>query len=221
MVSIINKNILITELIRLYKIHKIKIEQKIFEFKEIGFNGSEEEIFYELAFCLLTPQSKAKVCWKAIESLRNSKAFSKNNKEDIANNLCGVRFKNNKAEYILSARKLFLNNGTIKIKNRINSFKNAFEARDWLVQNVKGMGYKEASHFLRNIGLGDDLSILDRHILKNLKNYGVISEIPKSLSKKKYLEIEEKMRSFAKETDIPISHLDLLFWSKETGDIFK
>lgn len=89
------------------------------------------------------------------------------------------------------------------------------------MKNVKGMGYKEASHFLRNIGLADDLAILDRHILKNLKIFGIIEEIPKSLSKKKYLEIEEKMRNLANEVNIPLSHLDLLFWSKETGEIFK
>jgi N-glycosylase/DNA lyase len=83
------------------------------------------------------------------------------------------------------------------------------------------MGYKEASHFLRNIGFADDLAILDRHILKNLKIFGIIEEIPKSLSKKKYLEIEEKMRNLANEVNIPVSHLDLLFWSKETGEIFK
>jgi N-glycosylase/DNA lyase len=83
------------------------------------------------------------------------------------------------------------------------------------------MGYKEASHFLRNIGFADDLAILDRHILKNLKIFGIIEEIPKSLSKKKYLEIEEKMRNLANEVNIPLSHLDLLFWSKETGEIFK
>lgn len=89
------------------------------------------------------------------------------------------------------------------------------------MKNVKGMGYKEASHFLRNIGFADDLAILDRHILKNLKIFGIIEEIPKSLSKKKYLEIEEKMRNLANEVNIPLSHLDLLFWSKETGEIFK
>ena len=83
------------------------------------------------------------------------------------------------------------------------------------------MGYKEASHFLRNIGFADDLAILDRHILKNLKIFGIIDEIPKSLSKKKYIEIEEKMRNLANEVNIPLSHLDLLFWSKETGEIFK
>ncbi|MEM3584736.1 MAG: hypothetical protein QW193_05630, partial [Nitrososphaerales archaeon] len=80
---------------------------------------------------------------------------------------------------------------------------------------------KEASHFLRNIGLGKDFAILDRHILKNLKEFNVIKDIPKSISKKVYLDIENKMREFSKQINIPMDELDLLFWSKETSFIFK
>ena len=90
-----------------------------------------------------------------------------------------------------------------------------------VVANIKGLGYKEASHFLRNIGLGGDLAILDRHILKNLALLGVIDEVPASPSKKMYLEIEKKMIDFSREAKIPMSHLDLLLWYKEAGEVFK
>lgn len=204
-----------------YRARKSDIERRLREFNKIWLNGTDEELFYELCFCILTPQSKAKVCWESVENLiKNEILFLKNSK-DIAKYLYGVRFKNNKAEYILYARNFFLKNREIKIKTELESFKNTFKTREWLVKNVKGVGYKEASHFLRNIGLGEDLTILDRHILKNLKKYGVIDKIPKSLSKKKYLEIEEKMKNFSKEIDIPLDHLDLLFWSEETGEVFK
>lgn len=76
------------------------------------------------------------------------------------------------------------------------------------------------SHFLRNIGKRD-LAILDRHILKNLKNLKAIDELPKALTKKKYLEIEGKFKAFSNKIKIPIDELDLLFWSQETGEIFK
>lgn len=65
-------------------------------------------------------------------------------------------------------------------------------------ENIKGLGCKEASHFLRNIGLGNDMAILDIHILGNLKRYKVIEEIPSSISRKNYLNIEDKMRKFCK-----------------------
>jgi len=89
------------------------------------------------------------------------------------------------------------------------------------VQNVKGIGYKEASHFLRNIGFEQNLAILDRHIVRNLQFVGVIKEIPGSLSKGRYFEIEKRMMEFSKAVQIPMSHLDLVLWYKETGEIFK
>ena len=63
------------------------------------------------------------------------------------------------------------------------------DLRAWLVREVKGLGWKEASHFLRNIGFRD-LAILDRHILRNLRRHGVIRTIPASLPEKRYLAIE-------------------------------
>jgi N-glycosylase/DNA lyase len=93
--------------------------------------------------------------------------------------------------------------------------------RDWLVRNIKGIGYKEASHFLRNIGFGGRLAILDVHILRNLVKFGVLREIPKSLSRGKYIELERKAGRFADKAGIPMDHLDLLFWSEQTGMIFK
>ena len=89
------------------------------------------------------------------------------------------------------------------------------------MDNVKGLGYKEASHFLRNIGRGKNLAILDVHILRNLKRCGVIRKIPATLTKKTYLDTEERMRKLAANINIPLEELDLLFWSLETGFVFK
>src|SRR5260370_42324176 len=113
------------------------------------------------------------------------------------------------------------NDGTSELKSRISSFYKPLELREWLIENGKGLGYKGASYFLRNIGLGEGFAILDRHILRNLNRLGVITEIPISITKKRYLEIEEKLRRFATEIGIPLADLDLLFWSRETGWIFK
>jgi len=108
----------------------------------------------------------------------------------------------------------------LKIKEKIDPA-DTLNTREWLVRNVKGIGYKEASHFLRNIGLGKDLAILDVHILRNLKRYGVIKDPPKTLTRKNYLDVEEKMKEFSRDIGIPMDELDLLFWSRETGVIFK
>ena len=134
--------------------------------------------------------------------------------------MAGVRFPNNKSKYLYEARRQFSSNGRYLIKEKID-LKNIIGSRNWFAKNVKGIGFKEASHFLRNIGFGSDLAILDVHILKNMIKYGIIKTRPKTLTRLKYLELENKLRKFSQEIKIPMDELDLLFWSSETGEIFK
>jgi len=208
------------ELHKLYQERRDAIRTRLSEFKQV-LQRSEEEVFAELCFCLLTPQSSAKTCWDAVTRLREKNLLLKGSQQDIEPVLNSVRFNDTKARYIVEARALFSKDAALLIKPQITSFYNPYELREWLVENVKGLGYKEASHFLRNIGLGEEFAILDRHILRNLAQLKVIPEVPATLTKKRYLEIEEKVRQFSIEIGIPMADLDLLLWSKETGWIFK
>ncbi|MCK4967489.1 MAG: N-glycosylase/DNA lyase [Candidatus Aenigmarchaeota archaeon] len=210
----------VIDLKQLYEQKKDEITTRLTHFKQI-YKLSDEHIFQELSFCLCTPQSSAKSCDKAIKGLMQLNLLYAGTAHEIAQNLFGVRFHNNKSRYIVLARDFFTKNNKITIKQQLDKFNNIFELRDFLVNNIKGMGMKEASHFLRNIGKGDNLAILDRHILKNLQHYGAITHIPKTISNEKYEKIESDLREFSKNINIPPSHLDLLFWSKETGEIFK
>jgi N-glycosylase/DNA lyase len=208
----------IDELIGLYVPIKEQIETRLMEFRHIWETAGEEELFRELVFCLLTPQSKAKICWKAVQRLTRKDMIAKGEACLVQKELAGVRFSNRKAEYICLARKMFQEKS---LRTTMAGFASPHAAREWLVKNIKGMGYKEASHFLRNIGQGEELAILDRHILKNLALLGVIEEVPNSPTKRIYLEIEKMMTEFSKKAGIPMSHLDLLLWYKEAGEVFK
>ncbi len=211
----------IDEILDFHRAQKEKIDARLADFRRIWSEGSDRDLFAELAFCILTPQSRARACWPAVERLRCGDLLFVGNAEEILNELKNVRFKERKASYIVSARNQFSRDGKLSIRSVLEGFSDPFALREWLVENVKGLGYKEAGHFLRNIGLGEDLAILDRHILKNLVLLGVIDEVPKSLTKKRYLEIEQRMIEFSKATGIPMGHLDMVLWSKETGEIFK
>ncbi len=210
----------IAELRQLYQKQKQPIHNRLQEFKNI-LQLDDHDVFAELCFCLLTPQSSAKTCWGAVNRLKERSLLLKGEPGELEPLLRDVRFNESKAKYIVEARNQFSKNGGLRVKPHLNSFLNPFELREWLAENVKGLGYKESSHFLRNIGLGEEFAILDRHILRNLKDLGVLPEIPVTLTKKRYLEIEEKVRRFSKEIGIPMADLDLLLWSKETGWIFK
>ena len=194
------------------------IEKRIEQFDYIRKSADNKAVLKEIVFCLMTPQSKAKVCASVSDKLLLNDVVFKMTEKDISDAISSVRFKNNKAKYIKEAIKRFKGSD---IKGIIENFKDIYEARKWFASNVKGFGYKEASHFLRNIGYGYTLAILDRHILKNLLLFGVIDQIPKSITPKQYKETEKKLQDFSKKIDIPMHHLDFVFWYKETGEVFK
>lgn len=204
-----------------YKRKKRKIKERLREFSKLH-KAKDEDIFAELCFCILTPQSKAVYCDRAIKELKKTRLLFYGCLGAIKSRLKGVRFPNNKAAYLVAVRKFFRSGSGrgLDIKSKLDT-KDIFKTRDWLAKFVKGLGYKEASHFLRNIGLGKNLAILDVHILKSLKRFGVIRKIPTSMSKSAYLNIEERIKRFSQRIKIPMQELDLLFWSDQTGFVFK
>ncbi|MEM4261060.1 MAG: N-glycosylase/DNA lyase [Candidatus Woesearchaeota archaeon] len=196
------------------------VNKRLKEFSDLR-KKINDEWFSELCFCLLTANAKAKTAIKIQKEIgrqgfRNY-TFEKLREYIIKNK---HRFHNNKAKYIVLARK----NKNIKeiiisiIKK--NDYENQLNAREWLVKNIKGLGYKEASHFLRNVGYFN-LAILDRHILRLLHKNKIIRGIPKSLTKSKYLKIEKKFRELAKQLKMSESELDLYMWYMKTGEVLK
>lgn len=207
------------ELQRKYAARKSEIAQRLLFFESVGKKGGEA-LFEELAFCILTPQSKAFSCDAAIKELKVRELLFDGTIPEIRDVLSKkTRFHNKKAEYLVGARKKFSPNGFARLEE-ITFLPNEKHARGILLKEVKGIGWKEASHYLRNIGRGRTIAILDRHILKNLEKHGAIL-MPKTLTAKRYLKIEKEMEKFCQKLGIPMSHLDLLFWAEETGKVFK
>ena len=190
----------------------ILVDTRIKEFKEID-RRSSDEIFKELCFCILTANFNAEKCIKIQKEIGDG--FLTLSEEDLAKRLAelGHRYPNARARYISDSVKY-----KESLKEVILSY-DGEELREWLVKNIKGLGYKEASHFLRNIGF-DDYAIIDFHIIDVLVTYNLI-ERPKTLTKRKYLEIENTLRDIAKETNLTLAELDLYLWYIETGKILK
>lgn len=187
------------------------VEHRIKEFKEIG--KDEEKTFKELCFCILTANFNAEKAIKMQEEIDNGFInWDKNKLEEKLRKL-GHRFARKRAEYIVGARKF------LHIKKFLEKFSDERKAREWLVKNIKGIGYKEASHFLRNIGY-ENVAILDFHILDLLEKYKIINK-PKSLTKKRYMEIERILEKLAEKTKLSLAELDLYLWYMETGRILK
>lgn len=200
---------------------KTAVDTQLDSFRALWANGTENEIFTELLFCLCTPQSKARQAEKAVNLMREQGLLFSGDREALVPILSLVRFKNQKAESVLRAQARFIKNGIPTIKAELAEFQNPFEMRVFLTETVHGMGWKEASHFLRNIGLGADLAILDRHILRNMVTFGIIDEPVKAATGKNYRELELKLTNWSEQLGIPMDRLDYVLWYKEAQDIFK
>jgi len=203
----------LTELREAHRTKAAEIANRLREFSDVP----PEEYFYEVVYCLLTPQSSAVNAGRAVEVLRAHDL--RNAPIDPAPLLHQkefyIRFHRTKAKHLLAVRDQYA-----ELHPHLLNGRTSMELRLWLVKNVRGLGWKEASHFLRNIG-HRNLAILDRHILRNLVRFGVLRGLPKTLTAKRYLAIEEKFRQFAVKIAIPMDELDLLFWWMGTGQILK
>ncbi len=188
------------------------VQQRINEFKSVN-KKSNDELFKEMCFCLVTANYNAEKSIKIQNEI--DKCFLTDSKEDLSNKLknLGHRFPNARAEYICESLKYKEN------LKEIVKFHDKKALREWFVNNIKGLGYKEASHFLRNIGF-EDYAIIDFHIINILVKYNIIKK-PNSLTKKKYLDIEDLLKKIAKKTDLTLGELDLYLWYMETGKILK
>jgi N-glycosylase/DNA lyase len=188
------------------------VKQRIKEFKSFN-EKSSKEWFSEMCFCILTANSSAELGMKIQD--KYGLLFFESQYDTLKNILKaeGHRFYNKRAEFICSARRYG------NIKEIISRFRSGKEAREWLVGHIKGLGYKEASHFLRNVGF-DDVAILDRHIMRILEEHNLIGEI-RTLTKRRYLEIERILEKIAKDVGLTLAELDLYLWYIKTGQILK
>lgn len=203
---------LIKELSKDKKLKTI-IQSKITTFKKLQTKSSLI-LFQELCFCILTANFNAKRAIDIQEKIKDG--FNTFSEKQLAEKLkkFGHRFPNNRAKYIIDSRKFQKD-----LKKIIFSINNSLERREWLVKNIKGLGYKEASHFLRNIGFLD-VAIIDFHIVDVLVDYKIIVK-PKTITKKEYLLIEDKLKKIAKETKLSLGELDLYLWYFETNTVLK
>ena len=189
------------------------VEGRVSEFKKLG-KGTSREIFKELCFCILCANYSAERSIKIQKEI--DEGFLTLPEPQLAKRLkeMGHRFPNARAAYITSAREY-----SNSMKGIIETFTDQKELRDWLAKNIPGIGLKEASHFLRNIGR-TNLAILDFHILDLLARHGIIKK-PKTLTRSRYLRIEEKLKEIAKRTGLNMAELDLYLWYMETGKVLK
>jgi len=189
------------------------IDSRLSEFRSMQ-NRTNKTIFSELCFCLHTANTSAELGIRIQKEMRDD--FCSLSEDRLAGRLKELRYRfpNVRAKYIAEAQRY-----KDDLRNIIRSFKDECEMRDWFVRNIKGLGMKEASHFLRNIGFSN-LAIIDFHIVNILVDNRLI-EKPKTMTPKKYIAIESVLSKIGEKTNLSLAELDLYLWYLKTGKVLK
>jgi N-glycosylase/DNA lyase len=197
------------------------IRRRLAEFQDVWREGSDARLWEELVFCIFTAGASARMGLRSVEAVRA--LLAEGAEPELAHALGGVhRYPNSRSGYIVVTRDYLREDCGMRLRERLLSFDDPLARRDWLARErrIKGLGYKEASHYLRNIGFRG-YAILDKHILRSLAELGVLESPAPPTTRARYLVIEESLRRFAGRLAIDFDELDLVLWSMKTGEILK
>jgi len=195
--------------------HRATIRRRLEEFRAVPVDN----YLWELCYCLLTPGTRAIHAEQVVAELRERDFLARqfDPTPHLRDPRHYIRFHNQKAKRLLC---LARNKDSVQSLLCDRSLSSR-EVRDALVERVPGLGWKEASHVLRNIG-HRELAIIDRHVLKHLHACGVLDDIPDAIpSRRAYLELERRFHTLATSFGLSVEELDLLFWSYEEGSVRK
>lgn len=198
-----------------------EIRARLAEFREIWRSGSDEKLWEEMVFCFFTGGCSARMGLNSVEAVRH--LIGEGSHEEVMNALVGRhRYPRARARYVIASRDFLTEHCGMRLREKLWGFRDRHARRDWLVKEkgIKGLGYKEASHYLRNIGF-KGYAILDKHILRSLFELGYIDDPKPPSTRAKYLATEEKLKLLAEKTGIDFDELDFVLWSMKTGEILK
>ncbi|MBK6723291.1 MAG: hypothetical protein IPO41_11675 [Acidobacteria bacterium] len=216
-----NTPITIENIVDTHKKRRGEIRQRLREFSAIGKSGTDVNFLEEMVFCFFTGGCSARMGLNSLEAIKPILLTA--DQPELANALVGHhRYPNARANYVATSRDFLREQYGLKLRKKLQSFDCRLERRDWLVREkgIKGLGYKEASHYLRNIGY-KGYAILDKHVLNCLTELKIIDDPKPPNTRLRYLNTEDKLRKLTELTGIDFDELDLVLWSMKTGIILK
>jgi N-glycosylase/DNA lyase len=190
-------------------------------------NLTEEELWHELCFCILSSNVHYETAYSALLQLRTKRLIETSgcSLKLIATELRRpiylprrkdgsfrrYRFSRRRACDIVRARRYVYQmiGGVRKLLERTD---NAYEMRDFLAGNVPGLGLKEASHFLRNVKFSDSLAIIDSHVAHYIKTSFPEVQNVDHFAHRTYLEFERLMQNVAASHNMSLAVLDMAIW---------
>lgn len=188
----------------------------------------DRALWWELSCCILSSQVPYAVATAAADAIEQAELLlvQKLGVDELAVALENVlthrvtvggrsiryRFPGSRAKQLAAAH-LAVHRREASLSTLLSRFPDASHARRWLVENAPGVGPKQASMFLRNVGLTYSLAILDRHVLKYMSALGISDHAQPFVSgMPTYLRLEQTLSEHATRIGYEVGLLDWAIW---------
>ena len=188
----------------------------------------EQLLWHELSCCILSSQVSYDLARAAADAIEQAGVLCCNAQSwetlaqdvhyvlsgsfNVAGRAWRYRFPNTKSCQIARTW------AAIRAKSQtLTSFLREFDdvtgVREWMVLHAPGLGPKQSSMFLRNVGLTLDLAVLDRHVLRYMEAIELLDRGgPYPTNLQKYEDTEFILRSYADELGYRVGLLDWAIW---------
>lgn len=194
---------------------------------------SENFLWRELVACILGSRVRYDVAYSAIERMEEANLFSARQtmansslyEESVFNALMNTNESDNNpggknrypfpwlraGQVSKAAQTLYSRGGTIK--SLLEKAQDEREARRHLAKNIAGLGPKQASLFLRNIGYAEQVAVLDVHVLTYMDWVGLIPSPVKTVrTMRQYEMLEDTFIEYSDLFGFPPDRLDVAVW---------
>lgn len=193
---------------------------------------NDENLFGALVGCILGSQVSFSMSVQAFENLRaehllaprqQGRRESLDHWEDAmvavlsgkrfphGRRLAGYRFPSRAASHVRRTLES-LNQEEGGLRSLLDQATTSRDVRRRLVDRAYGIGPKQSSLFLRNIGYSSDVAVLDTHVLTFMRLMGLCDEVRSPSSLRHYERIEERLAAFALGRGIGLDRLDVSVW---------
>ena len=193
---------------------------------------SERNLWKELCFCILSANvnyelaiSALQILWKnnfldsewllsssqttaILQNELNCPQFYPRTKNGKTRK---YRYPQKRSKALWDAARIIYSQGSLK-KILLNSH-DSLSTRKYLYDTIPGLGIKEASHFLRNIGYSNDLAIIDIHVLSFLAKMNLISNFEGVLTLRRYYVLEQILCDLTSFHNLELGLFDLAIWN--------
>ena len=191
--------------------------------------ADERQLWWELSCCVLSSQVPFDLAAAAASRIDDAATFRRacpRNAAAVRSEILGLltqplpfgdgwrryRFPAVRAGQLAQAWSAVMENGG-SLGRVVAGDGDAEAVRGWLVRNVPGLGPKQASMFLRNVGVSYDLAVLDRHVLGYMAAVGVGEGVPKGIGTlRAYQRREADLRDHARSFGYPVGLVDWAIW---------